>query len=230
MGVSIEAELPRDPAAARLARRLLEELAADRLEANELDRSKLLVSELVNNAVLHGQGNITLRVDLDEDRLRAEVIDEGSGFERVVRDDTFDLLGGWGLALVEAESSRWGVHEGTAHVWFEIEQPGPRMARTRTSTQPIATEQQPAAARVQSRAARPSVMLFAGRVTWLEQPQDEIALRLDRRERLVDVEADLVNSSVALRRRASRFVMFAWSYWASGRHDTGQVPARLAHE
>jgi anti-sigma regulatory factor (Ser/Thr protein kinase) len=127
MGVSIEVELPRDPTAARRARGLVDELSAGRLEANQLDRSKLLVSELVNNAVLHGRGIITLRLDVDEDRLRAEVIDEGSGFERVVRDHALDHLGGWGLTLVEAESSRWGVHEGTTHVWFEIEQPGPRI-------------------------------------------------------------------------------------------------------
>jgi anti-sigma regulatory factor (Ser/Thr protein kinase) len=131
VGVLIEVELPRDPAAARHARRLLDELSADRLEADALDRSKLLVSELVNNAVLHGRGRITLRVDVDEDRLRAEVIDEGSGFERVVRDNPLDQLGGWGLALVDSESSRWGVHEGTTHVWFEIEQPGPRTTRIR---------------------------------------------------------------------------------------------------
>lgn len=127
MGVSIEVDLPRDPTASSRARRLLGELSAGRLKANELDRSKLLVSELVTNAVVHGRGKITLRIDVNEDRLRAEVIDEGSGFERVVRDNTLDHLGGWGLTLVEAESSRWGVHEGTTHVWFEIEQPGPRI-------------------------------------------------------------------------------------------------------
>ena len=107
-----EAQLPQVSHA-----RLVDELSADRLEAKQLGRSKLLVSELVNNALLHGQG-IILRMDVDEDRMRAEVIDEGSGFERVVRDKAFDHLGGWGLALVEAESSRWGVHEGTTHVWF----------------------------------------------------------------------------------------------------------------
>jgi anti-sigma regulatory factor (Ser/Thr protein kinase) len=127
VGVVIEVELPRDPSASSRARRLLEALSVGRLEASVLDRSKLLVSELVTNAVLHGQGKITLRADIDEDRLRAEVIDEGSGFERVVRDNALDRLGGWGLTLVEAESSRWGVHEGTTHVWFEIEQPGPRI-------------------------------------------------------------------------------------------------------
>ena len=127
VSVLIDVELPRDPTAASRARRLLDELSAGRIEADELGRSKLLVSELVNNAVLHGRGRITLRVDVDEDRLRAEVIDEGSGFERAVRDNRLDQLGGWGLRLVEAESSRWGVHEGTTHVWFEIEQPGPRI-------------------------------------------------------------------------------------------------------
>ena len=29
--------------------------------------------------------------------------------------------------IVEAEASRWGVHEGTTHVWFEVERPGPRL-------------------------------------------------------------------------------------------------------
>ena len=130
VGVLIEIELPRDPAAASHARRVLDTLSAAGLEADALERSKLLVSELVNNAVLHGRGRITLRVDVDEARLRVEVIDEGSGFERVVRDNPLDQLGGWGLALVDSESSRWGVHEGTTHVWFEIDQPGPNDARS----------------------------------------------------------------------------------------------------
>jgi anti-sigma regulatory factor (Ser/Thr protein kinase) len=123
----VEVELPRDRTAARRARRLLEELAAGTIGADALDSAKLLVSELVNNAVLHGQGKITLRADLDDDRMYVEVIDEGSGFERVIREDEFDRVGGWGLRLVEAESARWGVHEGTTHVWFELEHRGPRI-------------------------------------------------------------------------------------------------------
>jgi anti-sigma regulatory factor (Ser/Thr protein kinase) len=105
----------------------LEDLAADTLDPSELGRAKLLVSELVNNAVLHGAGSITFKADLDEDRLHVEVIDEGSGFEREVREQDSENLGGRGLRLVEAESSRWGLHEGTTHVWFEIERPGPRL-------------------------------------------------------------------------------------------------------
>jgi anti-sigma regulatory factor (Ser/Thr protein kinase) len=123
----VEVELPRDPSSGRIARRLLEDMSAGSLENEELGRAKLLVTELVNNAVLHGHGAITFRAALDEDRLHVEVIDEGSGFEREVREGDSDNLGGRGLRLVEAESSRWGVHEGTTHVWFEIERPGPRL-------------------------------------------------------------------------------------------------------
>jgi anti-sigma regulatory factor (Ser/Thr protein kinase) len=110
---------------------VIEELSAGTLDADALDRAKLLLSELVNNAVLHGQGKITLRASLDQDRLHVEVIDEGSGFERTVRDTDFERFGGWGLHLVEAGSDRWGLHEGTTHVWFEIEQPGPRLGEDR---------------------------------------------------------------------------------------------------
>jgi anti-sigma regulatory factor (Ser/Thr protein kinase) len=122
-----EVELPRDPKAGARARRLVEAIGAGTLEEGELGRAKLLATELVNNAVLHGQGAIIFKAVLDEDRLLVEVIDEGSGFEREVRARDSDDLGGRGLRLVEAESSRWGVHEGTTHVWFEIERPGPRL-------------------------------------------------------------------------------------------------------
>lgn len=122
-----EIELPRDFGAASQARRWLEDRFAAGLDSRELDTAKLLASELVNNAVLHGKGEITLRAALDENRLLVEVIDEGSGFERSLTKRDFEELGGWGLEIVETGSSRWGVHEGTTHVWFELERPGPRV-------------------------------------------------------------------------------------------------------
>jgi anti-sigma regulatory factor (Ser/Thr protein kinase) len=127
----VEVELPRDPSAGSRARRLLEDMVAGTLDFGELSRAKLLVTELVNNAVIHGHGSITFLADLDEDRLHVEVIDQGTGFEREVREQGAEDLGGRGLNLVEAESSRWGVHEGTTHVWFEIERRGPRLGAER---------------------------------------------------------------------------------------------------
>lgn len=124
---SFEVALPRGPDAPSLARRLIAQLGESRLDADQLERAKLAVSELVTNALVHGRGAITLRAGVDHDRLMVEVIDEGSGFERVVRRQTFEDLHGRGLMIVDAQASRWGLHEGTTHVWFEIERAGPRL-------------------------------------------------------------------------------------------------------
>jgi anti-sigma regulatory factor (Ser/Thr protein kinase) len=126
-GGSFERELPRSHEAPWLARSSLAAWLGVELEPDELHNAKLLVSELVTNAVVHGKGRITLRVNLNGDRVRVEVIDEGAGFEHRVRRSEFEDLHGRGLAIVESESSRWGIHEGTTHVWFELERPGPRL-------------------------------------------------------------------------------------------------------
>jgi anti-sigma regulatory factor (Ser/Thr protein kinase) len=116
-----------DSHAPAVARRLVERSFGDYLEPEELERAKLAISELATNAVIHGQGEITLLAALNETRLMVEVVDQGSGFEHVVRGQEFDAVGGRGLNIVDAESSRWGMHEGTTHVWFEIERRGPRL-------------------------------------------------------------------------------------------------------
>lgn len=121
-----EAELPRGDHAPLTARRLLSDWLLE-LEGADLDTAKLLVSELVTNAVLHGRGRILLRAQADADRVLVEVIDEGQGFEHQVCEQPFEALRGRGLGIVEAESSRWGIHEGTTHVWFELERAGPRL-------------------------------------------------------------------------------------------------------
>jgi anti-sigma regulatory factor (Ser/Thr protein kinase) len=117
-----------------IARRSLADWLAPVIDAGDLDMARLLVSELVTNAVVHGHGEITLRATLDEDRLLVEVIDEGHGFERSVRQQDFAAIGGRGLSIVDAESSRWGIHEGTTHVWFELERPGPRLGSAKNPT------------------------------------------------------------------------------------------------
>jgi anti-sigma regulatory factor (Ser/Thr protein kinase) len=109
-------ELPRDASAPALARRWLAESFQAELAAEELERATLIASELVTNAVIHGRGKIMLIGEVNEDRLLMQVVDEGQGFERVLRQHDFDAVGGWGLAIVDAEASRWGIHEGTTHV------------------------------------------------------------------------------------------------------------------
>ncbi|HEY3726673.1 MAG TPA: ATP-binding protein [Solirubrobacteraceae bacterium] len=103
------------------ARKLLEAWFGSSLGPTQLDTAKLLVSELVTNALVHGEGEITFRSGLDDDELFVEVIDEGAGFEVPVARRRLGGSGGWGLQLVASEASRWGVVGGTTHVWFALE-------------------------------------------------------------------------------------------------------------
>jgi anti-sigma regulatory factor (Ser/Thr protein kinase) len=119
-----EVVLAPDLGAATMARRLLEQSFGTILEQAELDRAKLAVSELATNAVRHGEGEITLRAELDETRLLVEVVDEGPGFDHVPQGHNVDGLGGWGLSLVDGTASRWGIRDRRPHVWFEIQRTG----------------------------------------------------------------------------------------------------------
>lgn len=127
MRSSFECELPRGVSAPGMARGLVADWFATVIGAGTVEKAKLLVSELVTNAVLHGRGRITLRVDLFDDRLVVEVTDEGPGFQLDVAERDFERVGvgGWGLSVVDAESRRWGVDGDTSRVWFELRLPGP---------------------------------------------------------------------------------------------------------
>ena len=115
-----EWELPRGADAPWLARRVLSDWYGATLRADEVHLAKLLTSELVTNAVLHGRGRIMLSARLEEQRLVVEVADEGRGFNYVVGQRSGNHLRGRGLAIVDAESARWGIDDGTTHVWFEL--------------------------------------------------------------------------------------------------------------
>jgi anti-sigma regulatory factor (Ser/Thr protein kinase) len=126
----LQVALPRARFAPGDARRALRDVCADHVEEDLLVDAELLVSELVTNAIRHGRGEISLCARVDDDRLLVEVIDEGSGFEHELRRREFEQVGGWGLDIVDDVSSRWGVHEGTTHVWFELERRGPRLGES----------------------------------------------------------------------------------------------------
>jgi anti-sigma regulatory factor (Ser/Thr protein kinase) len=115
-------DISRDHMAPAAARRAVEGLAGT-LDDDLIPEVMLLVSELITNSVKYGgDGAIRLEVDVDRPgRVRAEVIDQGLGFIPVARDRPATKVGGWGLHLVQTLSTRWGVHEGSTRVWFEIE-------------------------------------------------------------------------------------------------------------
>jgi anti-sigma regulatory factor (Ser/Thr protein kinase) len=125
MSSTVTFDIPRDPTAPFAARRAIEALT-DRIAPDVVPDVKLLVSELITNSVKYGgDGEVTLKVEAEDPRkLRIEVIDQGVGFVPVARDRPATEVGGWGLHLVQTLSNRWGVYEGSTHVWFEIDRTG----------------------------------------------------------------------------------------------------------
>jgi len=120
--MTLTVDIPRDPMAPAAARRAIEGLSG-RVADDVIPDVKLLVSELVTNSVKYGgEGALRLQIETEGPRkLRAVVIDQGVGFVPVARDRPPTEVGGWGLHLVQTLSNRWGVHEGSTHVWFEID-------------------------------------------------------------------------------------------------------------
>jgi PAS domain S-box-containing protein len=117
---------PRSVAKAReLARGRLLSWGLDDL----VDTAELLVSELVTNALRHGQGDIRLRL-LRDRTLVCEVWDDALVQPRRRRARDTDE-GGRGLQLVTLLSSAWGsrrTHMGKT-VWFELPLPGDESTR-----------------------------------------------------------------------------------------------------
>jgi two-component sensor histidine kinase len=87
---------------------------------------RLLVSELVTNAVRHAgarpSGTVQIRLDCSDKGVHVEVSDDGPGFGPRAPRRTQPRADGFGLVLVDELSDRWGVNlERRAQVWFEID-------------------------------------------------------------------------------------------------------------
>ena len=112
----------RDLSAARAARELVGRLVAGNgWSAFDVERAKLVVSELVANAVLHARSPVVLRYRLDG-ALRIEVTDRDPGTHPRPLPLDLHRTGGMGLALMAEMSRDWGVSRGeyTKTVWCEI--------------------------------------------------------------------------------------------------------------
>lgn len=116
-----EFEVPRGRAAGRIARCLV----AERLGAVSQDgisTAMLLVDELVTNAVEHGEGTITVIMQLDPELLNVSVSDQGPNLPELMDPDERDDHGR-GLQLVNGLADAWGVRlqaGGGKSVWFDL--------------------------------------------------------------------------------------------------------------
>jgi two-component sensor histidine kinase len=90
----------------------------------------LLVSELVTNAVRHGDvgPDRSVRVELKRlpQHVRVEVLHPGRGFEHEAVPPHSGTASGWGLVLVDRIADRWGIasRPGATCVWFELRSAG----------------------------------------------------------------------------------------------------------
>jgi len=112
----------RAPAAARA---WVDDVAA-RLDEPLRDDLRLVVSEIVTNAVKYGPGtpiHVCLHVRAP-DQVRGVVIDLGPDghLVRLRSPDTMSA-GGRGLRIVHELADRWGAEDGATHVWFQLRSP-----------------------------------------------------------------------------------------------------------
>ena len=121
----LERELPVAPEAASAARHALDGLSGE-LPDGRMRDVRLLVSELVTNAVRHANlaaGDVIgLVIEVADQKLRVEVHDAGGGFIPSTPSPDPARPSGWGLYLVAELADRWGVdsNERTL-VWFELD-------------------------------------------------------------------------------------------------------------
>src|SRR5215217_7730201 len=120
MTADLALNLPLDTSAARAARAAVKSYLASKVSPQRLSDLTVVVSELVSNALEHGRGQVVFRLRVDEGTVYGEVIDQGSGFEHQIRAHGPGEVRGRGLFMVAALTDRWGIHEGTTHVWFEF--------------------------------------------------------------------------------------------------------------
>lgn len=115
----IAVDLEPSPDAAAEARAAISQLRSQVAEQVFTDLCQV-ISELVSNSVSYGPAeSITVRVRLDGDEILGEVEDRGRG-RIAIREDSAGASGGFGLRIVDAMSTEWGVHDGSTHVWFRI--------------------------------------------------------------------------------------------------------------
>ena len=112
--------IPRESDCAARGRRWIEQQAEGQLSESTLNNVKLVATELLNNAYLHGRGRIELLLERRGDRVRVEVIDDGQGAAVKIKKNSSADRSGWGLRIVDRLSMSWGAYEGTTHIWAEL--------------------------------------------------------------------------------------------------------------
>ena len=119
--------LPANTEASRAARDAVAFVAED-IPEQQRETARLLASELAANSVRHGpngrNATVELFIGVEREHLRVEVADRSP---IPARRKPPSHEGGYGLALVDAMSNRWGaeLQDGRNVTWFELDLPLP---------------------------------------------------------------------------------------------------------
>ena len=121
--------LPPNPRSVGIARWLITEwcapwVAATEIQEDTVEAALLLASEVITNAVIHGDGMVLVALNrVNGASLRIEVSDDGGGMP-LIGSQRADAESGRGMAMVEMLSSRWGTDLAVGPlgktVWFEL--------------------------------------------------------------------------------------------------------------
>jgi anti-sigma regulatory factor (Ser/Thr protein kinase) len=108
--------LPFTPASAPAARsRITDVLRSFDVEPTTVDNARLVVSELLGNAIRHGRarpsGDILLTMVVEPEAVSIEVADGGGRTQPRLVHAPLMSLGGRGLRIVHTVSRDWGVRE-----------------------------------------------------------------------------------------------------------------------
>lgn len=85
---------------------------------------ELLTSELLANAVSHGEGPVMVGVEREDDHVRVEVSDGSSGLPAIQPPEDPLSERGRGFLLVDRLADRWGFERRRGNgktIWFELE-------------------------------------------------------------------------------------------------------------
>jgi len=120
-----DVRLPSVPASPSVARDAMEQSLKASLPPIKLDQVRILISELVSNAIRHAEMSpdavIEVLGTVDPSLLHVEVQDRGAGFEPRL-EELGDLDTGWGLYILDQLADRWGTTQNDpSSVWFEMD-------------------------------------------------------------------------------------------------------------
>ena len=119
-----EIDLTSDPRSIREACGFLASIAREiDLPSETVSIAELALSEIVTNAVVHGEPPIHVRVDATRSSLEVSVSD-GSPAQPQADETRLDATGGRGLAIVAAVVGDWGCepdpHGRGKRIWFSV--------------------------------------------------------------------------------------------------------------